>query len=257
MGATDLDGLFNDRSRFLITAHRGASFEFPENTVLAIRKAVEAGADMVEFDLRGTADNVPVLLHDATIDRTSNGHGKPEKYTLAELKKFNFSYYIHGQRRLTPVYEHMEIPTFEEILKEFRGKIAMNIHVYVSDALLPEVCRLFKAYDMYKWAYLTIHPARIPKIRAIDPDIEICPVRAKELRSTPEVLKKNKEEDKCRFVQPVSGYTGAKEFKMIRELGLRGNVFFVDTPEKMHKFKAMGAEGILTNKPHLMCQNRP
>ena len=71
MTARTLSDLYRDPDYFMITAHRGASFEFPENTVLAMRKAVEAGADMIEFDLRGTADGVPLLLHDETIDRTS------------------------------------------------------------------------------------------------------------------------------------------------------------------------------------------
>ena len=83
-----LTELFHDHSHFMITAHRGASFEFPENTLLSMEKAVEAGADMIEFDLRGTSDDIPILLHDETIDRTSNGKGRPEDYTLSELKKF-------------------------------------------------------------------------------------------------------------------------------------------------------------------------
>ena len=74
-----LTELYNDHSHFMITAHRGASFEFPENTLLSMEKAVEAGADMIEFDLRGTSDDIPVLLHDETINRTSNGKGRPEE----------------------------------------------------------------------------------------------------------------------------------------------------------------------------------
>ena len=98
-----LTELYSDRGRFMITAHRGASFEFPENTAHAMRKAVEAGADMIEFDLRGTADGVPVLLHDETIDRTSDGRGMPEEHSLDELKKLNFSFWLQGMRREAPV----------------------------------------------------------------------------------------------------------------------------------------------------------
>ncbi len=257
MSARTLNELYNDREYFMITAHRGASFEFPENTALAMRKAVEAGADMIEFDLRGTSDGVPVLLHDETIDRTSNGHGQPEEHTLAALKEFNFSYWIQNMRRTAPVYDKMEIPTFEEILAEFRGKAGMNIQVYAkSDAVLNEICRLFKKYDMYDWGYFTLYPGHIDKVRAIDPKIEISPTRGWETRSNPEILKQNKEEDKCRFIQPIREFSDAEDFRLMRELGLRSNVFFSDTPEEMQHLKSIGADGILTNKAHLMCMNR-
>ena len=65
MNGRTLTELYQDHTHFMITAHRGASFEFPENTALAMRKAVEAGADMIEFDLRGTADGVPDVRGDS------------------------------------------------------------------------------------------------------------------------------------------------------------------------------------------------
>ena len=99
-----LTDLYSDPAHFMITAHRGASFEFPENTALSMRKAVEAGADMIEFDLRGTADGVPVLLHDETLKRTSNGSGMPEEYPLSELKAALISFQRHQDRRLTLEY---------------------------------------------------------------------------------------------------------------------------------------------------------
>ena len=243
---------------FMITAHRGASYEFPENTVLAMQMAVEAGADMIEFDLRGTKDNIPVLLHDQTIDRTSNGSGIPEDFTLHELKKFNFSYFLQGERRTAQVYENVQIPTFEEILAAFRGKVCMNIQVYAkTDAVLKNICRLFKEYDMYDHGYFTITPDYIEKVRAIDPEIEFCTTRGWQTRSDPENLQICKESDHCRYVQPVREFTTEEGFTLIRELGMRSNVFFTDEPEEMLHLQSMGANGILTNKAHLMCRNRP
>lgn len=242
---------------FMITAHRGASCEFPENTLLAMQKAVEAGADMIEFDLRGTKDNIPVLLHDQTIDRTSNGTGVPEDYTLEELKKLNFSYFLQGERRTAPVYEELQIPTFEEILQALAGKTCMNIQVYAkNDETLKNICELFKKYEMYDYGYFTITPDYIEKVRAIDPEIEFCTTRGWKDRSSPEILKQCREQDHCRFVQPVREFTGKEDFALIRSLGLRSNVFFCDDPEEMRNLRSMGAHGILTNKAHLMCAER-
>lgn len=252
-----LTQLFMDRSHFMITAHRGASFEFPENTLLSMEKAVEAGADMIEFDLRGTADDIPVLLHDETIDRTSNGKGKPEEYPLSELRKLNFSYYLQGMRRSAALYENMPIPTFEEILARFRGKISMNIQVYAkTDEVLKNICRLFKEYDMYEYGYFTIYPENIEKVRSIDKNIELCTTRGWETRSDPANIRLCRESDHCRFLQPVRKFSTKETFALIRELGMRSNVYFTDEPEEMIRLKEMGAEGILTNKAHLMCKAR-
>lgn len=256
MGKT-LTELYNNKNHFMITAHRGASFEFPENTMLSMQKAYEAGADMIEFDLRSTADGIPVLLHDETIDRTSRGHGLPEDHTLAELKKLNFSYFLQRYERETPACEKMEIPTFEEILAEFHDKIPMNIQVYAkSDKVLKEICRLYKKYDMYDRGYFTVYPAAADAVRAIDPDIELCVTVGWIERTYPENIRLCREKYNCRFIQPVKEYITENTFKLMTDLGLRSNVYFSDDPEEINMLKNLGAQGILTNKAHLMCKNR-
>ncbi len=157
-------------------AHRGACGLYPENTVLAMEKALAYGADMIEFDLRLTRDGVPVLLHDRTIDRTSDGKGEPGEYTLDELRKFNFSYFrsIWGERLNKPSYASLMIPTFEEILQKFRGRCTMNIQVYdSSEASLKVICRLFREYDMFDLGFLAMSGfAEAEAVRKIDPEIE-------------------------------------------------------------------------------------
>jgi len=70
----------------LVIAHRGASAYEPENTFKAFRKALELNADMIEVDVRLTADGHPVITHDETVDRTTNGRGKLRDMTLKEVK---------------------------------------------------------------------------------------------------------------------------------------------------------------------------
>ena len=258
MSCRTLPCFYEHPEYFMITAHRGASYEFPENTLLAMQKALEAGADMIEFDLRGTKENIPVLLHDKTIDRTSNGTGTPEEHSLSELKKLNFSWYLQGERRSSPLCDKLEIPTFEEILAEFAHKICMNIQVYArNDETLQNICALFKKYDMYDYGYMTLGANNIEKVRAIDPEIEICATRGWKERTEPQILHICKEQDHCRFVQPIKEYSDENTFELIRKLEMRSNVFCCDDPQEMLELKAKGADGILTNKAHLMCANRP
>ena len=80
-----------------VAAHRGASASHPENTMEAFRAAIEMGVDQIETDVRITADGELVLIHDATVDRTTNGTGKVAQMTLAELKALDAG--CKGQRK--------------------------------------------------------------------------------------------------------------------------------------------------------------
>ena len=92
-----------------IFAHRGASGYAPENTLEAFRLAMEQGADGMELDVHLTKDGEVVVIHDETLDRTSNGHGNVRDYTLEELKKFSF--HNHMEK-----YQGVQIPTLKEVL---------------------------------------------------------------------------------------------------------------------------------------------
>ena len=72
-----------------VIAHRGASGEYPENTVLAFNQALRMGADALELDVRVSADNVPVVIHDPTVERTTNGSGLVKQKQLAELNELD------------------------------------------------------------------------------------------------------------------------------------------------------------------------
>ncbi len=86
-------------------AHRGGIVAgYPENTMAAFRQAIKHGAEVIEIDLRGTRDGEIVIMHDATLDRTTNGKGRVTDYTLAELKKLDAG---GGEC----------IPTYEEVLQ--------------------------------------------------------------------------------------------------------------------------------------------
>lgn len=104
-----------------IFAHRGASGYAPENTLEAFRLAMDQGADGIELDVHLTKDGEVVVIHDETLDRTSNGHGKIRDYTLEELKKF--SYHNHMKK-----YEGVSIPTLKEVLDLVKDS-AMKVNI--------------------------------------------------------------------------------------------------------------------------------
>jgi len=107
--------LLVDPNARLVIAHRGNRVRAPDNTLLAFRQAVEIGADAIEFDVRLTRDGVPVVIHDADLDRTTNGHGLVESYTFDELRTLDAA--ARASRGKT---DRQQIPALEEVLDAFR-----------------------------------------------------------------------------------------------------------------------------------------
>ena len=108
------------QDKVMVVAHRGNWRDAPENSIWAIKKAYEAGANMAEIDLNITKDSVLILLHDRVLDRTTTAKGKPSDYTLAELKNY---YLKDGAGHPT----QMRIATLEEALQAAQGTKAKLI----------------------------------------------------------------------------------------------------------------------------------
>ena len=242
--------IYNDLSKVAVTAHRGASYSCPENTIPAMEQAIAGGADFIEFDLRMTSDGIPVVIHDDTIDRTSDGTGRLKDHTLSELKEYNFSWFVRDARQKKPVFERLEIPSFEDILKAFRHRVFMNIQIYTENVEdLDAICALYQQYEMYDLAYLTIADWDIAKrVRKTDPRIDICMTPGWHERILPENLRRCHEFG-CRFVQPIWDSLNAGTIKLCRELGLYENIFYADTPEGFKRLLDLGVRGIMTNRP--------
>ena len=114
----------------------------PENTIAAYKNAIKNGVDYVEIDLRTTKDSVLVIMHDATVDRMTNGKGKISDLTYAEVRKLKV---IDKRKDSTKTYL---VPNFEEVLQTCRNKI--NIYLDFKDASVQQSYNLIKKYGMAK-----------------------------------------------------------------------------------------------------------
>lgn len=123
--------------KFAVVCHRGNHVEAPENTLDAFREAVKVGADFFETDLRTTKDGVVVLMHDSTVDRTTNGKGKVRDLTLREIRDLK----IKGARS-----DSERVPTFDEALRLARGRI--NIYMDIKDVTPQQVLPLLQKSHM-------------------------------------------------------------------------------------------------------------
>ena len=103
----------------LAIAHRGGANIAPEETLTAFQKSANLGVDVLEFDVHMTSDNVPVVIHDATVDRTTNGEGNVNEMTLNEIKQLDAGYHFQNRNgEYSYRGENVEIPTVEEVFQE-------------------------------------------------------------------------------------------------------------------------------------------
>ncbi|WP_173915474.1 glycerophosphodiester phosphodiesterase [Halobacillus sp. Marseille-Q1614] len=121
-----------DRKQTLNIAHRGASGYAPENTIAAFDKAVEMKADMFEVDVQMSKDGELVLIHDTTLDRTTDGSGNVGDFTYEELQKLDAGSWFGEE------FAGEKIPTLGEVLDKYRGKIGILIELK-SPALYPGI----------------------------------------------------------------------------------------------------------------------
>lgn len=114
-----------ETERFMVAAHRGYKSSYPENTLLAFQKALELDVDMLEFDLRLSKDGAVMVIHDATLQRTTNGEGAVADFTLEELKLLDAGSWFHSQ------YEGLRIPTLVELCELLRlyPEVLLNVEI--------------------------------------------------------------------------------------------------------------------------------
>jgi len=111
----------------MVVAHRGFSGSAPENTMIAFRKAIEVGSDMIELDVRFSKEGEVVVIHDETLERTTTGKGKVIEKTINELKKLDAGTKFHSS------FSGEKIPTLREVLQLAHRQIPVNIELKIGN----------------------------------------------------------------------------------------------------------------------------
>ena len=240
-----LEELYKDPGKIVVTAHRGFSGLYPENTLVAFQAAVDIGADIIEFDIRGTRDRVPVISHDPTVDRRSNGSGAVADHSYEELRRLDFS---GGSGAGIP------IPTFEEALAAIPSSLGLNIQVKETEPdLLEQICELYHRADLYRRGYLTLSTFDgAEAVRSIDPRVELCILERKQTLNG-RLIRRMKDFG-CRFLQPHRRDMTPELCDEIRESGLFANVFYSNSDADNRLFIGYGIRGILTDRPDILIE---
>lgn len=248
--------LYNDNEdRFTLIAHRGASGHAPENTLIAVRRAIEMRAEMVEVDILLSKDGIPVLLHDPSLDRTTNGKGVVSDLTVDELKLLDAGSWFDIQ------FAGEQIPTVDELLTLCMGKMALNLEIKtqaVTDILeggvVEKVVELVRKHGMERKVILSsFDPRAIIQLKAIAPDIAGAILYDSSLYNNAHpvdiVAKLGADAFNCNWRQVRASLVDS-----LHQAGVQVNVYTVNADTLMHKMLDMGVDGIFTDYPDVLLQ---
>jgi len=248
---TTIEAFMEPDSPIRVIAHRGFSSQAPENTLVAIRGAIEVRADMVEVDVTVTSDGHVICLHDETLDRTTNGSGLPSDLTLEEIKQLDAGSWF------APEFTGERIPTLTEVLEAVKGRILINVEIKseaVEHGVVPRVAALINHHDMLDSVVVSsFSPEALRLMKLADPAVITATLFNKEL------------------------HTGIDPLEIIMEVGSRGfnvsgkrlipemverchnhdipvAVYTVNDTTDMRRLMAMGVDAVFTDHPDLMLE---
>lgn len=221
-----------------VIGHRGAAGHAPENTMLSFEKAVELGADRIEFDVRCSAEGEPVVFHDERLERTTNGKGRVAEKTVKELKALDAGSWFSLS------FSGATIPTLEEVLMKMLGKIKFNIEIKAKgcEQRIVELIQKHKASEAVVISSFNIDILKT--VRQAHRELKLQLLLSKPLN-----LKKIKDEVDIEAVNPFFLLASKRFLKSARDLGLKVNVWTVDDELWIKKMAKLGVDGIISNYP--------
>jgi glycerophosphoryl diester phosphodiesterase len=232
-----------------IFAHRGSSAYAPENTLAAFNLAVQQHADGIELDVKLTADDQVVVMHDDSVDRTTNSRGQIKSLSLQELKR------LDAGSNFNPAFQSERIPTLVEVFETVGQKIIINIELknYSSplDDLPNKVISLVKAYGFEKNVLLSSFNF-IALIRAH----YLLPVVPLGLLTIPGLADPTLRTKLVRFSPRLALFPNyvdvtPKMIKAVHRANSQIHAYTVNQPETMQQLFTIGVDGIITDDPPL------
>ena len=160
--------------RPLVMAHRGGAGLWPENTMHSFERAVDLGVDVLETEIHSTADNILVLMHDSTVDRTTNGSGPISAFTLEELKRLDAGYNWSADGGQTFPFRGSGI-TVQTLEEAFTNLPTVRINIDIKQekpSLLGSLCKTIRTFDMVDRVMVASFSSKVLKaFRRVCPEV--------------------------------------------------------------------------------------
>lgn len=228
---------------YLKIAHRGASASEPENSLRAFKEAVDLGADMIEVDVHLSKDGQPVIIHDATLERTTNGRGYVKDRTLLELKKLDAG---QGER----------IPTLQEAIDLARGKCGLYVELKAPATPGPVVETIRANGFEGEVIICSFHHALLKQVKELAPEI-LTSVLVGQTSGDFVEIARAVAADYIHFCWEGRSPTPHKLLTpelvaRIHEQALGIITWHEERPEEIREILKYPIEGICSNRPHLL-----
>ncbi|MEO8608542.1 MAG: glycerophosphodiester phosphodiesterase [Chloroflexota bacterium] len=240
-----LDHIYN--GRMLIFGHRGASAYAPMNTLPAFELAAEQGADGVELDVHFSKDKQLIVLHDFTIDHTTNGTGYARDMTLAQLKALDAGSWKGEQ------YKGVQIPTLDEVFDAIGQKLFVNVEIKSeteeTDGVEQAVADCLQRKNMQERVIISsFNPLALKRFREIMPDVPIGYLYVAEAQPFAEVMETLPHEAR----HPHHPMIDQEYMDWAKSKGYRVNTWTVNDPARAIELKRLGVDAIITDTPDVM-----
>jgi glycerophosphoryl diester phosphodiesterase len=221
-------------ANILKISHRGESAYEPENTLRAIERALEYAVDMVEIDVRETRDGQIVVIHDETLERTTNGRGYVHQASFSELRKLDAG---KGER----------IQTLKEVIDLVKGKVGLVVELKDSRTA-DKVAEILSENNLVDQTLVTsfMHSA-VKRIKELNPQFKTGVI----FRSAPIKPSQLALDANANALFPRYKYVTTQMVEDAHDNHLTVNVWTVDTREEIEYYVRMGVDGVVTNKPDL------
>jgi glycerophosphoryl diester phosphodiesterase len=240
--------------RPVILAHRGASAHAPENTLAAFELALAQGADGFELDVKLSADGKVVVIHDATVDRTTGAHGRVKDLSLTEMRSLQAGSFFSEK------YVGEKIPTLEEVFEALGKRAFINVELTnyntPRDHLVETVCMLVKRFGMQKRVlFSSFFASNLSRARSYLPEV---PSGLLALGGFPGAWSRS-------FGFSFGKYQALhinikdmthQQVQRVHRLGRRIHVWTVNAEEDMRRLFEWGVDAIITDDPQLAVRVR-
>ncbi len=229
----------NEKRRVLIIGHRGASNIAPENTLKAFQKAIELGADYIEFDIHQSKDGEIVIMHDANTYAITGNKGLIKKMTLTELRMLDCG---EGER----------IPTLLELIRIAKGKIGLQIEIKAKN-LAENLVKILRKEDLVETSIISsfLHDELL-KLQKIEPKLKLATLEpiitgwSKNWEYHSEILHKVIKNNYF-AIHPRQHLVNQELINHAHKNNIKVNIWTVNSKAAMKKFIQMGVDGIITD----------
>lgn len=218
-----------------VTGHRGAGFLEPENTLRSIVRAIELGVDQIEIDVHLTKDERVVVIHDISVDRTTDGHGYVSDFSLAEIKGLDAG---EGER----------IPILEEVIELTKGRVILQIELKGLDVEEKTVKIVEKNNILDGVVMTSFRHKAVKNVKKINPKIEtgilfVCqPVDVVQLAVSA----------RADGIHPNINYVDKEMVNQAHLHDLKVRVWNADDEKTLSKMISLGVDAIGTNRPDIL-----